>query len=213
MEKFNKLYEENKKTYNDELNRLKKNEYIKKVNKEINRINNLIKINSILKNTQEKNENNYYINDNINKAIECFQNSENKEIREISRDNIMLVKEDEIIINSNEENNKQNNNIFLSKKLKSEEEILPKIENYKKGMKNDNYINKNKYNNINNSIDLSDLYINLKEEGEILSNENDTISKKANKKYLEKDMNNGFDIVYNDIINDSYCPIEVNTVI
>ena len=67
---------------------------LQKLDKKINNRNDLIIINEILKNAQEKNENNYYFNENINNAIESFKNSRNDEIRKISNNNNQIQKND-----------------------------------------------------------------------------------------------------------------------
>ena len=141
IENYNKETEINKKYYNDELykytDQQKNNEYIVNLEAKINNITDLIKINEILKNTQVKNENNFYINENINKVIECFQNSENMEIRNISNQNIQIQKNE--TFNPIEESNNNNGiNNLINNNINS-------INNYN-GI--NNYIN----NNINNSI-------------------------------------------------------------
>ena len=267
-ENFNKEAELNKKCYNDEIykytNQQKNNEYILDIDKKINSLVDLIKINEILRKTQEKNENNFYINENINKVIECFQNSENIEIRNISNQNIQILKNltfkpieetkndksinndknsdknkyynNIINNNANIDNNNFNNNIiknndnnknhnyiinnnfnnnstfsFLSKKLKSREQENKnnlKKENQKKKVN----INKNSSMN-NNKLDKTDKNINLQEEGEIIDDDenNNNMKIETEKLSLNKDKNNSNNININsyDIINDSFCPIEI----
>ena len=274
-ENFNKETELNKKCYNDELskytNQQKNNEYIINLDKKINNLVDLIKLNEILRKTQEKNENNFYFNENINKVIECFQNSENNEIRNLSNQNIQILKNVSfklieeskydkntnnynnnndinkinyninsndntnnknynynIISNNNNDsdNNNYNNNTinimhddinnncsysFLSKKLKiGEQDNKNNLNNLKKDKPK---INK-KINSIkNNKLNKSDKDINLHEESEIIKNDKNNNNKKVSneKSSMNKDKNNNNNLSINsyDIINDSYCPIEI----
>ena len=130
IENFNKIYEENKKIYNDELTNFQKklnnNEYIINLSTKLNKLIDLIKINEIFKKTQEKNENNYYFNENINKVIENFKNSDINEIRKISLQNIQLVKKETFRPIEKQYIPHNNSNIFLSKK-KNENEKQYKI--------------------------------------------------------------------------------------
>ena len=267
IENYNKEKEINEKYYNDEIykytNQQKNNECIINLDKKINNFVDLIKINEILKNTQEKNENNFYINENINKVIECFQNSENIEIRNISNKNIQMQK-NETFKPNDDSNNINDSNNFINNNINNYNNFINNnsydnnncINDFNNNNINNSYNNinnsyNNSYNNINNSYNnnynnscnsflfkkrnsgtqfnksnsikdisnnnnikrndsLNNSYknINLEEEGEIAnSEENNNKKRYRNEKpffNIEK-----LKITSNDIINDSYCPIEI----
>ena len=212
IDNFNKIYEENKKFLAEEINMIinqpKNDDFIKILNQRINGLNNLIKINEILKKTQEENENNFYINLNINKAIESFKNSENKEIRKISLDNIELLKKETPFPIENMFMPKQEqNNSFLSKKIKNENTdqfIFGKAKSEKINLNN---IDKNQY--FNNKFNFnSKQNINLKEEPEIFNN--DVNSPKRNYQNISCDSKHELNIVSSDIISDAYCPLIID---
>ena len=234
IDNYKKMDEENEKLYKENLAKnkesfLKNKNYldIRKLKDEIKGKRTLISINSILKKTQEKFEDNYYINENINKAIECFKNSENREIRNISIHNIeiqnknsLINKKDKIIDDNNDNNNKNkiinnidiSDNIFLSKKIKNESDYFEENKNLKnindKYDKRYKYENENYDNNSNNIIINSN--INLSEEGEIQS-EQEIFYKRTENKNLRPDKLN-YNLSFNcyDIISDSYCPIIID---
>ena len=114
----------------------------------------LIKINEILKKAQEKNENNFYINENINKVIECFQNSENIEIRNISNENIQMQKNETFkpIEESSNNINDTNNFIYNSANNNIIDNINNSINNSINTVNNNNYNNNYKSNYNNNSF-------------------------------------------------------------
>jgi hypothetical protein len=116
-----KLYQDQQNFNNDE-----DSLSLQKLDKKINNRNDLIIINEILKNAQEKNENNYYFNENINNAIESFKNSRNDEIRKIFNNNDQIQKND--FLDSEEDN------IIIPQKVIQ------------------NNINWNSFNSINNNI-------------------------------------------------------------
>jgi hypothetical protein len=93
-----------KKLYQDKQNFNNDEDFLslQKLDKKIKNRHDLIIINEILKNAQEKNENNYYFNENINNAIESFKNSKNDEIRKISNNNIQIQNND--FLTSGEDN-------------------------------------------------------------------------------------------------------------
>ena len=208
IENFNKLYEENKKIYNDQLTNFKNlfnnNEYINNLTKKLNNLIDLIKINEILKKTQENNENNFYINENINKVIESFKNCEINEIRKISLQNIQLQKNETFRPIEQAYVPQNNNNFYLSKKIKNENEKQPKMGRYKNMTSKINYLNSNNFNNYNN------FNMNLIEDGEIVNKgDNYNIKKKYEKPNYDY-RNNDLKIDSYDIISDSYCPIEID---
>jgi hypothetical protein len=144
----NKLYQDKQKYNNDE-------DFLslQNLDKKIKNRNDLIIINEILKNAQEKNENNYYFNENINNAIKSFKNSRNDEIRKISNNNIQIQKNDFL---SFEEDNiiipqKDINNSINWKSFNSINNIINEHIN-NNNIHNDIDINTNKKHNFSNNL-------------------------------------------------------------
>jgi len=149
---FNEKLFEDKQFYNNNEDFL----FLQKLCKQIKNKNDLIIINEILKNTQEKNENNYYFNENINNAIESFKNSKNDEIRKISNNNIQIQKND--FLTSEEDNNNINKDNF-NKKNNSTNKAINNNNNNNTNTYN-NFYNNHKKNNVYNDHDNINCYYN-----------------------------------------------------
>ena len=148
--KYSKLSEEINSKYN-ELKEKCKISYLNNLNlmTKLKNINNLIIINEIIKNTQEKYCDNYFNNKNVINTLTSFSKSQNNEIREIFKNTkyynntlnetpFKKEKLDESILSSS-----YLRNDILSKKIKREENNLIDDENRKKkkiNIENDNKI-------------------------------------------------------------------------
>jgi len=166
---------------------------LQKLEKTIKNRNDLIIINEILKNTQEKNENNYYFNENINNAIESFKNSRNEEIRKISNNNIQIQKkdllapeEDDIIIPQKDINN--NINFYSFNSINNITNKLIK-----------NYNNNNIHNNINTNNKNHNISNNLIYNRDNNLNDNIFLSKKIKNIDIEKEIEANNDYKMNKI--------------
>lgn len=204
-DKYNKIKTNIEIAYNEELKENAiKNKNKNELNKKINNLNDLISINEILKNTQEKYDKNYHYNENINNVINSFKNSENEEIKNLFKKTENLDNSKEVIEINIDDIDKDKK--FLSKKLKSDNDIFSKdleeslCEN--KEINNNNVVDED-YNKSNNKIE--DENIDIKED--INSSYNEEIN---NKELMEEntyksDLNNNLNIIGSDIIDDSYC--------
>ena len=152
-------------------------------NKKINDIKDLLTINEIIKNSQEKYEDNYYNNINFSSIVSCIDGEKKKNIIEFNNN----------IIENEEELKKEIEEDLKYQKSFSENQIIKKnnlkeIENLKK----ENEDLTNKYDKL-----LLD-FETLKEENNKLFNENDSLNKiipilkKFAKKSESKDLVNGY---------------------
>jgi len=182
---YNKIEKDIKSLYNKKLYHYQQNFNnnedflsLQKLDKNIKNRSDLIIINELLKNAQEKNENNYYFNENINNVIESFKNSKNDEIRKISNNNIQIQKND--ILASEEDNiiipqKDINNNISLYN-FNSINNIINKFIN---SNNTHNDINNNKKHNISN---------NKKHNKDNNLNDNNFLSKKIKNMNFEEEI-------------------------
>ena len=211
IQNFDKEYKKRKKSYNEELSNIKSkhiNNNLLCLDKKLNNLLDLIRINEILRKTQEKNENNFFNNENINKAIECFQNSENIEIKKISIKNIELQKMETFKPNDIYISIQNDDKKFLSKKTKFEKNEIQLQKINIQGQIQNNF--KNKLNYINN-IKNRNININLKEEDEVINISNEINNKsRIKEKFISQKKNYDLNYISYDIIKDSFCPIEID---
>ena len=151
--KFTNDYNKNKKEINITFDERNKNLECKKKIKDID---NLLLINLIIKNAQEKYENNYFNNNNFNNVIQNYYNSQDDNIKQLFEQN-----ENDNIYNKplnkgNEEKKCLKNNVINEKKNLNEidKPQKGKIINLEEGtLKNNNFFSSDP-NNINSSFNL-----------------------------------------------------------
>ena len=238
LEELKKQKEKIKNKYNNEIKELIiKYEEIKEstlkeiqkynnIDKEKEKLENLITMNEIIKNCQKKFEDNYYINNDFIKIINSFKNSENIKIKNLFNSEKFIpsitpiLNENNINININDNydkekfNNDNNYNYkteqYLSRKLKRGKDSYEPGEipsDDEENFFNNINLNKNKENenNINNNFDI----INIESAQNSSIDEDDTKSLKSNDFIFEE---NELDENRNNkecnLINDAYCAVK-----